>query len=71
MHMHKLLLVLLLALAAASTGCALRPHGTAPWDPKPSASLLDQLPNWDNAARRRCGAHLREQDRSPGMTDRC
>jgi hypothetical protein len=70
MHTKKLLLVLLLAFASTATGCALQ-QGTAPWDPKPSQSLHDQLPNWDDAAWRRCGAHLREQDRSPGMTDRC
>jgi hypothetical protein len=71
--MNKLLLVLLLAFASAATGCAgfVPRAGMAPWDPPPSRSLLDQLPNWDTAAHRRCGAHLKPQSRTPEMTDRC
>lgn len=77
--MKSLLLTLLLALAAASTvGCAsqdrarlFRPMGTAPHDPPPGRDLFEQLPNWDTAAYRRCGAHLTPDQRRPGMTDRC
>lgn len=77
--MKRMLLVLLLALAAANTlGCAaqdrarlFRPTGTAPHDPPRGRDLFEQIPNWDNAAYRRCGAHLRPDQRSPGMTDRC
>ena len=77
--MNKLLLTLLLALAAASTvGCAsqdrariFRPMGYAPHDPAPGRALFEQLPNWTDAAYRRCGAHLPANQRQPGMTDRC
>ena len=70
--MQKLLVLLLLALATASTGCAhKRSNLDRPWDPKPGQQLFDQIPNWDDRAQRRCGAHLPEAQRSPGMTDRC
>jgi uncharacterized protein YceK len=32
----------------------------APWDPKGSRSLLDQIPNEDGGAMRRCCGHLRQ-----------
>lgn len=69
-------LLLLAALVTASFtlgGCALQPrdYRDAPWDPRPGHSLLDQIPNWDTAAQRRCGGHLPESQRRPGMTDRC
>ena len=77
--MKSLLVLLLLALAAASTaGCAvqdraklLRPAGTAPHDPAQGRQLFEQIPNWDDAAYRRCGSHLRPEDIKPGMTRRC
>ena len=77
--MNKTLLVLLLALVAANTaGCAasdrarlLRPAGTAPHDPPRGRDLFEQIPNWDDAAIRRCGSHLRPEDIKPGMTRRC
>lgn len=77
--MKRLLLVLLLALAAANTaGCAandraglLRPAGTAPHDPPQGRMLFEQIPNWDDAAVRRCGSHLRPDQIKPGMTMRC
>jgi hypothetical protein len=31
----------------------------APWDPKGSRTLFDQIPNEDGAAGRRCCGHLR------------
>jgi hypothetical protein len=79
MTMNRMLVMLLLALAVANTaGCAasdraklFRPAGTAPHDPPRGRDLFEQLPNWDNAAQVRCGAHLRPQDRKPGMTDQC
>jgi hypothetical protein len=68
--MQKLRVLLLLALAANLAGCVtLRDSRNAPWDPKPGHSLLDQIPNWDDNAKRRCGGHLRESvrgDRSTG-----
>lgn len=68
--MQKLRKLLLAALVAANTGCALRPKD-APWDPPRGQSLHEQLPNWDHKAARVCGAHLPPERRSPGMTDRC
>jgi len=74
MHTKLLRLLLLAALGCASftlQGCAIRDYRDAPWDPKPGHSLLDQIPNWDDAAHRRCGGHLPQSQRRPGMTDRC
>ena len=59
--LHKLLLLALVANLAACT--TLRDSRDAPWDPKPGHSLLDQIPNWDDKARRTCGGHLREKVR--------
>ena len=77
--MKRLLVVLLVALAAASTaGCAvqdraklLRPAGTAAHDPPRGRDLFEQIPNWDDAAVRRCGSHLKPEERRPGMTRGC
>ena len=77
--MKRLLVVLLLALAAASTaGCAvqdraklLRPAGTAAHDPPRGRDLFEQIPNWDDATMRRCGSHLKPEERRPGMTRGC
>ena len=78
-RMNRWLLVLLVALAAASTaGCAvqdraklLRPAGTAAHDPPRGRDLFEQIPNWDDAAMRRCGSHLKPEERRPGMTRGC
>ena len=77
--MNKTLSMLLLALAAANTaGCAtqdrtvlFRAQGTAPHDPPRGRDLFEQIPNWDDAAHRRCGAHLRPDEMKPGMTRGC
>jgi hypothetical protein len=76
--MKPLLLTLLLALAVANTGCAtqdrkalFRPAGTAPHDPPAGRALFEQLPNWQDAAQRFCGSHLRQEDMKPGMTRGC
>jgi hypothetical protein len=71
--LRLLLLATLVTASFTLGGCAqlMRDGRDAPWDPRGSKSLLDQLPNWDNAAWRRCGAHLPEHQRSPGQTDRC
>jgi hypothetical protein len=65
--MQTLRIALLLVLSVASitlAGCTtLRDYRDAPWDPKPGHSLLDQIPNWDHAARTRCGGHLRDSER--------
>ena len=55
-------------------GCAvqLRDYRDAPWDPKQGRHLFEQLPNWDDAARRRCGSHLPDDERSRrGMSGSC
>lgn len=77
--MKSLLSLLLVALVAANTaGCAvqdraklLRPAGTAPHDPPRGRDLFEQIPNWDDAAMRRCGSHLKPEERRPGMTRGC
>jgi len=77
--MNKLLTLLLVALVAANAaGCStqdrrviFRPQGTAPHDPPPGRQLFEQIPNWDNAAQVRCGAHLRPDEMKPGMTRSC
>ena len=53
---------LLIALAAASTGCATHDRRDTAYDPKLSKgqTLFDQMPNWDNAAEKICCGHLRE-----------
>lgn len=54
-------LVALSIVLAASTGCGIlqQDRRDAPWDPKGSAQLIDQIPNWDGAAGRVCCGHLR------------
>jgi hypothetical protein len=56
-----------LSLALSSTvGCSSivqqlsQDRRDAPWDPKGSASLLDQIPNWDGGANQVCCGHLRQ-----------
>jgi hypothetical protein len=79
MNTKNLLIALLLALAVANTaGCAVqdraklfRTPGQAPHDPPQGRMLFEQIPNWDDAAYRRCGSHLRPKDMKPGMTRRC
>lgn len=34
----------------------------APWDPRGGAQLFDQIPNWDNAAEKRCCSGLRREE---------
>jgi hypothetical protein len=46
---------------ASSVGCStmMQDRRDAPWDPRGSRSLMDQIPNEDGAAGRRCCGHLR------------
>jgi hypothetical protein len=53
----KLLLIVSVLLAGCSTLNTDRRD--APWDPKGSAQLIDQIPNWDGGANQRCCGHLR------------
>lgn len=71
--MLRLLLLVLLA-AASLQGCAItgRDYRDAPWDPPPGRALFEQLPNWDDAARRRCGSHLPDSERQRrGLSGSC
>lgn len=67
----------LLLIAVSSTlllqGCAvLRDQRDAPWDPPRGRHLFEQIPNWDDAARRRCGSHLPDSERARrGMSGSC
>jgi hypothetical protein len=58
--------LVVLSLALSSTvGCSSivtqlsQDRRDAPWDPKGSASLMDQIPNWDGGANQVCCGHLR------------
>ena len=64
--------LLIVSVAASLTACsAIRDPRDAPWDPPAGRALHEQLPNWRNEGMIRCGGHLRPEQRSPGMTDRC
>jgi len=54
-------LVALSLVLASSVGCSIlqQDRRDAPWDPKGSRTLLDQIPNWDGGAGRVCCGHLR------------
>jgi hypothetical protein len=76
--MNRWLVLLLLVLVANTAGCAaqdraklFRAQGTAPHDPPAGRALFEQIPNWDDAAHRRCGAHLTPDQMKPGMTRWC
>jgi hypothetical protein len=64
-------LVVLSLVLASSTGCSIlgQDRRDAPWDPKPGQSLMDQIPNEDGGANRRCCGHLREC--KPYQSPRC
>jgi hypothetical protein len=61
MKAGKCATLLLIVLAAASTGCATRDRRDAPWDPdqRKGQTLFDQMPNWDDAAAKICCGHLK------------
>ena len=61
---------------AVLAGCATDPRlyrdrRDAPHDPPHGRMLFEQIPNWDDAATRRCGSHLRPDQMKPGMTRGC
>jgi len=62
MRMKIMLVMLSLQLAGCSTLVQQmsQDQRDAPWDPKGSASLMDQIPAWDGAAGQRCCGHLRQ-----------
>lgn len=72
--MFKSLYAVLAAASLLIQGCALqlRDYRDAPWDPKQGRHLFEQLPNWDDAARRRCGSHLPDSERTArGLSGHC
>jgi hypothetical protein len=60
MHKTALLLLVVFAAAVSTAGCATYDRRDAPWDPRGSRSLMDQIPNEDGAATKRCCGHLRQ-----------
>jgi hypothetical protein len=50
--------IMLLLLSVQLVGCSTYDRRDAPWDPKGSASLINQIPNWDGAANKICCGHL-------------
>jgi len=71
--MFKLLLIAVSSCCLLQ-GCAiqLRDSRDAPWDPPQGRHLFEQLPNWDDAAGRRCGSHLPDEERQRrGMSGSC
>ena len=60
----KTVLMLLVVFAAAfsSVGCSVANYDRrdAPWDPRGSKTLFDQIPNEDGGALKRCCGHLRQ-----------
>ena len=73
MRMRILRVLLLATLVANCTGCALqlKDRRDAAWDPKGHQQLMDQIPAWEGAAHRICAGQLRDDQRRPGMSDRC
>lgn len=65
--------ILLALLSTQLAACSLlQDKRNAPWDPKGSAQLFDQIPAWDGAANRVCGGHLTEEERQrTGKSPRC
>jgi hypothetical protein len=52
--------ILLLLLSVQLAGCSLlQDRRDAPWDPKGSRTMMDQIPNEDGGATKRCCGHLR------------
>ena len=53
--------ILLVLLSVQLAGCSLlqQDRRDAPWDPKGSKTLFDQIPNETGGALRRCCGHLR------------
>ena len=66
---------IVLACCVLLCGCAaIRDPRDAPWDPKPGSgeTLLDQIPNMEGEALRRCGGHMDpEEALREGRSMRC
>ena len=63
--------IMLIMLSVQLAGCSSLQldRRDAPWDPKGSRSLMDQIPNWDGAANQICCGHLRQC--KPNQSPRC
>lgn len=63
--------ILLILLSVQLAGCSAlqQDRRDAPWDPKGSRTLFDQIPNEDGGALKRCCGHLRQCQ--PYQTPRC
>ena len=63
--------IMLVLLSVQLAGCSVlgQDRRDAPWDPKGSRSLMDQIPNWDGAANKICCGHLRQC--KPNQSPRC
>ena len=60
--LRTVLVVAAVSGSILTTGCSLlqQDRRDAPWDPKGSRTLMDQIPNEDGAAGKRCCGHLRQ-----------
>ena len=70
---NRLRLLLAVLAAVSLVGCgAIRDRRDAPWDPKHPSQMLEQIPNWDGEANRRCGGHLTAEEAiKQGRSQRC
>ena len=67
--MLKILLAALLAVSAVGCAELRKDRRDAPWDPKGSQTLYDQIPNEDGGAMRRCCGQKRSCEAH--QTPRC
>jgi hypothetical protein len=57
--MRTAIMLVLLSTQLAACSLLQQDRRDAPWDPRGSRSLMDQIPNEDGAAGRVCCGHLR------------
>jgi hypothetical protein len=57
--LRHVLVVVAVSSSVLTTGCATYDRRDTAWDPRGSRSLMDQIPNEDGGAGRRCCGHLR------------
>jgi hypothetical protein len=57
--MRTAIMLVLLSTQLAACSLLQQDRRDAPWDPRGSRSLMDQIPNEDGAATKRCCGHLR------------
>ncbi len=59
--MHKIVIVLVVLLQLQGCGI-LRDRRDAPWDPRDSSRLFEQIPNNEGQANITCGGHLTPEE---------